>query len=125
MTFDPAKATEIEGMTAADFGVWKSARQGEVRRMLEYIFPFYRLILDRNPRRRRTVPGRKDASDHVSERLHWGSQRFEGSGGPGDFQPSGRSESWQETRNPEAAQVAVRDRKEAIRLRHHQRRQEC
>ena len=70
MTFDPAKVTDIEGMTAADFGVWKAARQSEVGQMLEYIFPFYRLILDRNPRRRRTVPGRKDDADHVSERLH-------------------------------------------------------
>ena len=70
MTFDPSKETEIEGMTAADFGVWKSARQGEVRRMLEYISQFYRLILDRDPRRGRIVPGRKDATDHVIERLH-------------------------------------------------------
>ena len=93
MTFDPAKVTDIEGMTAADFGVWKAARQSEVGRMLEYIFPFYRLILDRNPRRRRTVPGRKDDADHVSERLHWGSQRFEGSGRPGNLQKPPRSES--------------------------------
>ena len=70
MTFDPSKETDIEGMTAADFGVWKAARQSEVRRTLEYIFPFHRLILDRNPRWRRAVPGRKDASDYVSEQLH-------------------------------------------------------
>ena len=70
MTFDPTKETDIEEMTDADFGVWKAARQSEVGRMSEYIFPFYRLILDRNPRRRRTVPSRKDDADHVGERLH-------------------------------------------------------
>ena len=30
MTFDVNKAVEVEGMTAADFGVWKSAKQNEV-----------------------------------------------------------------------------------------------
>ena len=70
MTFDPSKETEIEGMTAADFGVWKSAKQGEVTRMFKYISQFHRLILDRDPRRGRIVPGRKNATDHVIERLH-------------------------------------------------------
>ena len=70
MTFDPAKVTEIEGMTAADFGVWKSAKQNEVTRMFEYISQFHRLILDRDPRRGRIVPARKDTADHVIERLH-------------------------------------------------------
>ena len=40
MTFDPSKETEIEGMTAADFGVWKSAKQNEVTRMFKHIFDF-------------------------------------------------------------------------------------
>ena len=40
MTFDPTKETDIEGMTDADFGVWKAARQSEVGQMLEYIFSF-------------------------------------------------------------------------------------
>ena len=30
MTFDPNKVTEVEGMSAVDFGVWKSAKQNEV-----------------------------------------------------------------------------------------------
>ena len=70
MTFDPSKETEIEGMTAADFGVWKSAKQGEVTRMFKYISQLHRLILDRDPRWRRIAPSRKDAADHVIERLH-------------------------------------------------------
>ena len=40
MTFDPSKETDIEGMTDADFGVWKAARQSEVERTLEYISSF-------------------------------------------------------------------------------------
>ena len=121
MTFDPSKETDIEGMTAADFGVWKAARQSEVRRTLEHIFPFHRLILDRNPRRRRAVPGRKDASDHVSEQLHGSCKRIKRSGRPGNLQKPPRSESQQKTRNPEAAQVAGRNGKEDFRLRHYQR----
>ena len=121
MTFDPSKETDIEGMTDADFGVWKAARQSEVERTLKYILHFYRSILDRNPRRRRTVRSRKDDADHVSEHLHWGSQRFERSGRTGNLQEPPRSESSQETRNPEAAQVATRNGKEAFRLRYHQR----
>ena len=35
MTFDPSKVTDIEGMSAADFGVWKSAKQNEVTRILK------------------------------------------------------------------------------------------
>ena len=118
MTFDPTKETDIEGMTDADFGVWKAARQSEVERTLKYILHFYRSILDRNPRWRRTVRSRKDDADHVSEYLHWGSQRFERSGRTGNLQESPRSESSQETRNPEAAQVATRNGKEAFRLRY-------
>ena len=30
MSFDVNKATEVEGMSAIDFGVWKSAKQNEV-----------------------------------------------------------------------------------------------
>ena len=30
MTFDVNKATEVEGMSTVDFGVWKSAKQNEV-----------------------------------------------------------------------------------------------
>ena len=70
MTFDPSKETEIEGMTAADFGVWKSAKQGEVTRMFKHISQLHRLILDCGPRWRRIAPSRKDAADHVIERLH-------------------------------------------------------
>ena len=40
MTFDPTKATDVEGMTAVDFGVWKSAKQNEVTRMFKHIFDF-------------------------------------------------------------------------------------
>ena len=119
MTFDPTKVTEIEGMTAADFGVWKSAKQGEVTRAFKYIYQFHRLILDRDLRRGRTVPGRKDAADYVIECLHGSCKRIKRSGEPRDLPPRERSKSPQETRNPEAAQVAVRDRKEAFRLRHH------
>ena len=35
MTFDINKATEVEGMTEADFGVWKSARYNEVINSIE------------------------------------------------------------------------------------------
>ena len=31
MAFDPNKVTEVEGMTAVDFGVWKSGKHAEVR----------------------------------------------------------------------------------------------
>ena len=34
MTFDPNKVTEVEGMTAIDFGVWKSGKHAEVRPFL-------------------------------------------------------------------------------------------
>ena len=57
MTFDPTKVTDIEGMTAVDFGVWKSTKQNEVTQMFKYISQFHRLILDRDPRRGRIVPG--------------------------------------------------------------------
>jgi hypothetical protein len=30
MAFDPNKVTEVEGMTAIDFGVWKSGKHAEV-----------------------------------------------------------------------------------------------
>ena len=30
MAFDPNKVTEVEGMTAVDFGVWKSSKHAEV-----------------------------------------------------------------------------------------------
>ena len=30
MTFDNAKVTDVEGMSPADFGVWKSAKYNEV-----------------------------------------------------------------------------------------------
>ena len=30
MAFDPNKKTEVEGMTAVEFGVWKSAKHTEV-----------------------------------------------------------------------------------------------
>ena len=40
MTFDSAKVTDIEGMTAIDFGVWKSAKQNEVTRILRQIINF-------------------------------------------------------------------------------------
>ena len=35
MTFDPNKVTEVEGMTAIDFGVWKSGKHAEVRPFLD------------------------------------------------------------------------------------------
>ena len=34
MAFDPNKVTEVEGMTAVDFGVWKSAKHAEVISLL-------------------------------------------------------------------------------------------
>ena len=40
MTFDPTKETDIEGMTDADFGVWKAARQSEVRTSVKVLLPF-------------------------------------------------------------------------------------
>ena len=35
MAFDPNKVTEVEGMTAIDFGVWKSGKHAEVRPFLD------------------------------------------------------------------------------------------
>ena len=35
MAFDPNKVTEVEGMTAIDFGVWKSGKHAEVRSFLD------------------------------------------------------------------------------------------
>ena len=38
MTFDVNKATEVEGMSTVDFGVWKSAKQNEVIILIDDIF---------------------------------------------------------------------------------------
>ena len=35
MAFDPNRVTEVEGMTAIDFGVWKSGKHAEVRSFLD------------------------------------------------------------------------------------------
>ena len=35
MAFDPNKVTEVENMTAVDFGVWKSGKHAEVRSFLD------------------------------------------------------------------------------------------
>ena len=35
MTFNVNKVTEVEGMSVADFGVWKSAKQNEVITLID------------------------------------------------------------------------------------------
>ena len=35
MAFDPNKVTEVEGMSAIDFGVWKSGKHAEVKSFLD------------------------------------------------------------------------------------------
>ena len=64
MTFDVNKAVEVEGMTAADFGVWKSAKQNEVIILIdsEIKFPII-LIADQRLQFRGDVAARQNSDD--------------------------------------------------------------
>ena len=63
MTFDVNKVTEVEQMSIADFGVWKSAKQNEVITLiannLKNTFPI-NLITDQRLHFRRNLAARKD-----------------------------------------------------------------
>ena len=73
MAFDPNKVTEVENMTAVDFGVWKSGKHAEVRSFLDGKFDIILLhfiFADQYLHFGRNVATREDSSHPGCRGLH-------------------------------------------------------
>ena len=118
MTFDINKAAEVEGMTEAEFGVWKSSKYNEVINSIEDKFRIVPIILiaDQCSQQRRDVPSRKNHVDPDGGGAHRDRQHPEDRRQCGHLEQGKGSLSSEEDRDLKAAPRAIRVQQEALQL---------